>query len=105
MESEKKEKVGKRKFSDEFKLEAVELANKLGASKAGRDLGINESLIRSWSKTLKKVSIGASEKKSYEELERENRRLAKEIQYIKEINEVLKKSTAIFSAGHMGGLK
>jgi len=43
--------------------------------------------------------------KSYQQLAKENRRMAKEIGYLKEINKVLKKSTAIFSRDHMGDLK
>lgn len=101
-----KEKKVRRTFSQEFKDEAVELAKREGISKAAKDLGVVESCIRNWKKknespTEAPCQIGA--KKSYEELEKENRRLAKEIGYLKEINKVLKKSTAIFSADHMGG--
>jgi len=42
---------------------------------------------------------------SYDQLEREVGRLQKENGYLKEINKVLKKSTAIFSSDHLGGLK
>ncbi len=37
-------------------------------------------------------------KKSYRELEKENKRLKKELGWMEEINTVLKKSTAIFSS-------
>ena len=43
--------------------------------------------------------------KSYAELQKEIRRLTRENGYLKEINRVLKKSTAIFSRDLMGGLK
>lgn len=103
---EEKKRRTRRSFSEEFKGEAVELAEKIGLLKAAKELDINESVIRSWRRKLKEpVSRPTSEKKSYAELEKENRRLAKENGYLKEINKVLKKSTAIFSSDHLGGLK
>lgn len=103
---ETKSRRPKRKFTDEFRLEAVELAKKIGNVQAGKELDLHESLIRQWKKKFEKSSTESkSDKKSYADLERENRRLAKEIGYLKEINKVLKKSTAIFSNDQMGGLK
>lgn len=93
-----------RKYSEEFKTEAIELASKVGNSEAGRQLGINEAQIRAWKSQLKLKSID-SNKKSYEELEKENKKLQKELNYMKEINKVLKKSTAILSQEIMENLK
>lgn len=90
----------KRTFSEEFKKEAVELANRIGNSQAARELGLNESSIRSWRKKLNPTALDSvknKDKKSYSELEKENRRLKKELGWMQEINKVLKKSTAIFS--------
>jgi len=99
------EKTRKRRsFSDEFKLEAAELANKIGNSNAARELGINESVIRNWKKSLEgnqAVQTATPSGKTSSDLEREVRRLEKENRYLKEINNILKKSTAIFSADHM----
>jgi transposase len=81
----------KRKHSAEFKQEAVELASRVGNSQAARDLGINESQIRAWKSQLKLKSFSPG-KKSYEELEKENKKLAKELSYMHEINKVLKKA-------------
>ncbi len=94
----------KRQFSEEFKKEAVALAQKDGNSKAARDLGLNESQIRQWKNKFNPPSA-STEGKSYSELEKEVQRLAKEVYYLKEINNVLKKSTAIFSAKELGDLK
>lgn len=103
---EEKTRRKRRKFTEEFKQEAVELIEKIGISRASAELDIEGSVLRSWRskyrETETKVSSG---KKSYSELEKENRRLAKENGYLKEINKVLKKSTAIFSNDQMGGLK
>lgn len=97
-----KERRANRKFTEEFKLEAIALGKKLGNAQAARDLGIHESQIRQWKKKLE-ASPDSSNKKSYAELEKENKKLSKEIGYLKEINEVLKKSTAIFSKDHLKG--
>jgi transposase len=101
---ETKVKRAKRQFSLEFKKEAIELANKVGNSQAARDLGLSESHIRAW-KSIFNPASPASETKSYSELEKEIKRLNKENTYLKEINKVLKKSTAIFSVDHLGDLK
>lgn len=98
------EKRIKRKFTEEFKLEAIALGKKVGNTQAARDLGIHESQIRQWKKRLENIPE-SSNKKSYAELEKEIRKLSKEIGYLKEINEVLKKSTAIFSKDHLRGSK
>ncbi len=104
---EEKQKRMKRKFTEEFKREAIALGNKLGPSAASRELGLYESQIRCW---RKKFEVGpssstSSDKKGYSELEKENKRLAKENGYLKEINKVLKKSTAIFCSDQLGGVK
>ena len=107
---EEKKKRTKRSFTEEFKKEAVELALRVGNTQACADLGIGDSVLRSWKKKYGSSDQEApggtqSGKKSYADLEREVRRLSKENGYLKEINKVLKKSTAIFSQDHMGGSK
>jgi len=96
----------RRSFSIEFKAEAVELIEKISIKKASEELDITDSTLRAWRKKIQNPEVQPVEgKKSYQQLAKENRRLAKEIGYLKEINKVLKKSTAIFSRDHMGGLK
>lgn len=103
---EEKKRRKRRIFSKEFKREAVELIEKIGLSTAAKELDIDEGTLRSWRQKVHNLDVQAGgRKKSYAELEKENRRLTKEIGYIKEINKVLKKSTAIFSRDHLGGLK
>lgn len=87
--------IKKRQYSDEFKAEAIELAERIGVPKTSKELGINQANINRWRNQRNgKFSSGS---KSSAELEKENRRLQKENGYLKKINEVLKKSTAIFS--------
>jgi len=96
----------RRVFTDEFKREAVELANKIGISQTEKELDIGESSIRLWRKKFQPgLAEPNSSKKTYQELERENKKQAQEIQYLKEINKVLKKSTAIFSNDQLVNLK
>lgn len=89
-------------YSDEFKEEAVALSYKEGLSEAARKLGISTSTLGTWRKNQR---ADRSKKPTYDELEKEVRRLKKELGYIEEINKVLKKSTAIFSSSLMGGFK
>lgn len=103
---EEKKRRKRRSFTEEFKREAVELAGKIGISEAERELGINESTLRAWRRGIQNPGPERlNDKKSYSDLEKENRRLTKENGYLKEINKVLKKSTAIFSSDQLGDLK
>ena len=106
-----KKKRKNRSYSEEFKIESVELAKKIGNAEASRELEISESNIRAWRKKFDPIEsknviqynkCETKSTKSYAQLERENKKLSKELGYLKKINEVLKKSTAIFSADHMG---
>lgn len=103
---EEKKRRKRRIFTEEFKREAVELVEKIGISKAEKELDIGNSVLRSWRKKFQNPEdLSVNGKKSYSDLEKEIRRLTRELGYMKEINKVLKKSTAIFSKDHMGGLK
>lgn len=102
------QKTQRKNYSEEFKLEAVELAKRTNNTIAAKELGISETAVRTWRKKLQSPEVFKQKhalKKSYSDLEKENKRLAKENGYLKEINRVLKKSTAIFSADHMGNSK
>ena len=101
-------KKGRRAYSQEFKSEAIKLANEKGFLQAADDLGVHHTTIREWAKKLQQGPINSKQKtasKTYEELEKENRRLKKELQYMEEINKVLKKSTAIFSSDQLKNSK
>lgn len=103
MESEKKQR---KYYSPEFKAEAVVLCKKIGLTKACEQLGVSSAALSRWKRKQPETSLsGSHSKPSYEELEKEVRRLKKELGYVEEINRVLKKSTAIFSSSQMGGLK
>ena len=93
-----------RKFSDEFKAEAVAKSLKIGSNLTCKELGLASGTLRGWLLKAEGERLPTS-KKSYEELEQEVLKLRKEVGYINEINRILKKSTAIFSASEMVGIK
>ena len=85
--------MGKRReFSDEFKREAVALANQPGITKAqvGRELGVNPNLLTRWSRQLResgsKAFPGAGRPRDEEvaALKRELARVKKERDFLKE---------------------
>ena len=88
--------VKRKKYTQEFKQETVFLADQIGLGKAAADLGINPVNIRRW-----KSEAGTKKTENSIDFEKECRRLRKENMYLKKINEVLKKSTAIFSMDHI----
>lgn len=90
--------MGRKSYTREFKSEAIDLANRKGPSEASRQLGVSISNIQRWQLQSKKKTTPTPV--SEVNLEKENRKLRQEIEYLRKINEVLKKSTAIFSQDH-----
>lgn len=94
---QKPEGKTKRKYSQEFKEEAVKLAEELGsASKAAAKLGISNQSLGNWIKKAKSEKF-SSESEELAALREENKRLRKERDEQKKINDILKKATAFFS--------
>ena len=89
----------RKKYTTEFKQEAVKLVTEHGYShaEAGRSLGIHGSLLNRWHKELASGGKAAfpgngklsAEQQRIRELEKENQRLRME-------KEILKKATAFF---------
>lgn len=89
----------KKSYTEEFKREAVARSKAIGATKTCKELDIASSLLYGWKSKFDDGTIVKTTKKaSYDELEKEVKRLKKELGYMDEINKVLKKSTAIFSS-------
>ena len=85
----------RRRFSDEFKEEAVKLITEQGykVSDASRNLDINASMLRRWQRELSSESDGsidADEKAELQRLRKENKTLRME-------REILKKAAAFFA--------
>ena len=90
----------RKKYTKEFKLEAVRLAKQPGvtARQVAKDLGINESLIHSWKKALSvdgdQAFPGNGRLKADDE---EIRQLKKEVKLLREERDILKKAALFFA--------
>lgn len=91
--------MARRQFTEEFKLEAVRLANQPGVSKASiaSDLGINSNMLSRWTREQSGKVVKATEQReaiSAEEYERMRRELAK----VRTERDILKKALGYFAA-------
>jgi transposase len=86
--------MARRKFSKEFKREAVSLIEHgKSLSQVARELGVRSSVLSAWRATLeaeRKSGLGSDEQEEFKKLRRENDRLKMEV-------EILKKATAFFA--------
>jgi transposase len=97
-------KKEQRVFTQEFKREAVQLAETSGKSKTqiARDLGISDSALHAWRKQFAANGNQAFPGKGHQtELEEENRRLQRENDILKQEREVLKKAVRIFAQSQL----
>ena len=87
----------RRKFTNEFKQEAVKLVKRegLSVSRAARDLGVKETTLYNWVKKAREGILDPESPKS-QELE-ELKRLRKENRQLHSEREILKKATAFFA--------
>ncbi len=90
----------RRTFTPEFKVQAVKLVTEQGRSIAevARDLGLSESMLRSWKQTL--AAIGAQAFPGHGNppaLEEELRRLHAENKRLQMERDIFKKATAFFA--------
>lgn len=91
-----------RKYTKEFKTEAVNLALKSPSiTKTAAELGVPAATLHTWIWQLKGKQSPSSESKSGEQditaLIEENRRLHKELVIAREEREILKKAAAYFA--------
>jgi transposase len=90
----------RRRFSREFKLEAVKLVRERGVAvaQAARDLDVHENVLRKWAKEYahdpQQAFPGQGQMKP-EQLEIE--RLRREVQKLKAERDILKKAAAYFA--------
>ena len=98
-----KKEVQDRRYTDEFKIEAVRLAESIGGNQAAKRLGMPESSLHNWVRLksagkLRALSGGsASTKRPVSELEAENARLRRELASAKLDLEIVKKAAAYFA--------
>jgi transposase len=90
----------RRKFSREFKLEAVRLVTSGGRGMvaAARDLEVRPDMLRRWKRQLEEDPVEAfPEKGNLKPDEDQIRRLQRELARVKEERDILTKVVAIFS--------
>lgn len=89
----------RRKFSSEFKAEAIRMASKpeIAVSTVAKDLGVHESVLRRWIKESSDHSFGKPIKTESSELAREVVRLRKENARLKMERDIIKKALGYFA--------
>ena len=87
--------VKRRKFSREFKVEAVKLVTDqgYGVSEAARNLGIRAGMLGRWKREMKKQETGGDTRV----LEAELKKLKRENEQLRMEREILKKAAAFFA--------
>ena len=96
-------KTNYRKYTEEFKLEALELLKNSGksAGQIERDLGITPGLVVKWRDRYQVISQGEAqahlEASDFEAAKREIKRLHRRLAEVEEEREILKKTINIFS--------
>jgi len=96
------ERASRRRYSQEFKEEAVAQVVRDGKSINGvaRELGISSWTLRCWKKQLL-AEAGSAERDGRQlsavELDKENRELRRELERVKRQREILKKTLGIIS--------
>ena len=98
-----KKEVPDRQYTDEFKVEAIRLAESIGSNPAAKRLGIPESSLGNWVRLKRAGKLralngaAASAKRPLGELEAENARLRRELASTKLDLEIVKKAAAYFA--------
>ena len=94
----------KRTYTQEFKREAVRLAQTSGKpiTQVARELGISDASIHQWRKELAEHGPEAFPGSGHQTaLEEENRRLKRELERTRQERDILKKTVSIFSHGQL----
>lgn len=92
-----------RRYDQEFKSGAVDLANKSDKpiAQIARELGIKPSLLYSWLKEKRRPKEVATAMAHLQTQEAEIKALKRELKRIKEERDILKKATAYFAKTHV----
>lgn len=96
-----------RKYTNEFKRQALELAQELGSGcKAAAQLGISESNIYNWQALARTGAVGSmpgqvQQRPQSADSSDEIRHLQREVAELKKANYILKQAAAFFSQDHL----
>ena len=91
-----------RKYTDEFKVEAIRLAESVGFATASKRLGVSDGNLRNWvdrghEGKREPAESAKSAKKTLAEMEAENNRLRRELENTQLDLEIVKKAAAYFA--------
>jgi transposase len=88
-----------RRFSEEFKRDAVRLVVEEGYTfkAAAAAVGVGDQSLRAWHAKFAPAALPCGEAASVEELRQENQRLRRELRRAELEREILKKATAYFA--------
>ena len=93
--------MARRKYTPEFKREAVRLVREesMTYAQVGTDLGVDKSTIRDWCKLSEagKLETSKAPGAASRSLEEENAALRREVRILREESEILKKAAAFFA--------
>ena len=98
----KKGPVRYRKYTEEFKVEAIRLAESVGVAAAAKRLGVADGNLRNWinrgrAGKFESADFAKPVKRSLAEMEAENRRLRGELESTRLDLEIVKKAAAYFA--------
>ncbi len=99
----KRQLVANRQYTDEFKIEAVRLAESIGGTAAAKRLGTPQSSMWNWillsrkGKLSRQLAGAVPVKRRVTELETENSRLRRELANAQADLEIVKKAAAYFA--------
>ena len=83
-----------KRYGQNFKDEALKLSDDIGIKKACEQLNLNYGTLAGWRKLRAKKSKNG---KTYADLQKENARLKKELEELKNANEILKDALSFFA--------
>jgi transposase len=86
-----------KRYSKEFKSEAVKLFDEIGVKKAAAQLGIQYYTIADWRKSRKDEKTASKPMLTDEELRIRNTELEREIAELKRANDILKDAFGFFA--------
>ena len=91
------QRIPRRQFTDDFKTQAVALAESIGPAKAARQLDVSVKTLANWVSIARAGKpLSAPSRQPVSELEAELARLRAENATLKMEREILKKATAFF---------
>jgi transposase len=94
-----KANVPHRRYTAEFKSEALRLSHEVGVGEAARRLDIPVSSLDNWRRIERRTESGAPVEQTSGDLQSELNRLRRENASLKLDNEILRKATAYFAKG------